>query len=261
MVVKASLFHKLVMQEPKLSIIGSAVRVNRWLDMHAAISGDTSTPFEIVFVGSVKPDFDLPDNLRYIYSEVKPVQCMEIAARNARGKYLCDTADDLTFSNGFFDRLVAEMDGVKGQDLILVPMIARRVNKRIRIKGLTINKKDKHSPLVGMITFAKAETWHSLGGMDRNFITSWHNHDLKLRLMARGGKLIPVRNTIAVEGVDGDCVPVLRYMTGKQDKEYLLSCWYNGKRFSKTRLRDFEPFVDEDLLIVTQGKKDEQGKW
>ncbi len=249
------------MQEPKLSIIGSAVRVDRWLAMHGAISAFNKTPFEIVFVGDVKPTFDLPDNLRYIYSTVKPVQCMEIAARNAKGQYLCDTADDLTFSKGFFDRLVREMDGVKGLDTILVPMLALRRGKQLRVKGLTINKRDKHSPLIGMITFVKSKTWHSLGGMDRNFIAGWHNHDLKLRLRARGGKLIPMRDVIAVESVDGDCVPVLRYVSSGQDQAYLLSCWYIKKKLSERRLKEFEPFVDENLLTVTQGTRDVQGKW
>ena len=81
----------------KLSICASAIRPQNWLRVYDSLKsyGDN---FEIVFVGNVRPAYDLPKNFTYIYSTVKPAQCYEIAFRNAKGELLMWTADDALYS-------------------------------------------------------------------------------------------------------------------------------------------------------------------
>ena len=68
------------MSDIKISLIGSAFRTNNWLKIYDSVKKN-KIGFEIVYVGPNKPDFQLPDNFRFIQSDVKPVQCIEIAAR------------------------------------------------------------------------------------------------------------------------------------------------------------------------------------
>lgn len=239
---------------PVLSIIASAVRTSYWLNFYESISNNIDYPFEIVFVGDKRPDYELPDNFRYIYSEVKPTQCIEIAARNARGKYICDSADDLEFSTNFYNILIRRMDDMP-MNVALVPMISR--NGKVKKGALRIKKHDMKSPIVGMITFIRRKMWYKLGGLDRNFISVWHNHDLKLRLIEGGGKCVPINSAVANEN-DTQSEILLRNVSGNEDQSFLYSCWYKGPTFSKKRLKTFEPYIDTDLLTVSQGNS---GKW
>ncbi len=243
-------------EKPVFSIVATAVRVGIWEAYYNSIVNEISFPFEIVFVGDRRPDFQLPSNFRHIYSEVKPVQCLEIAARAAKGEYLFDATDDLTFSPRFFDHLVNTAQRINDKNVILIPSLAR--HGKVKKGSFRIKKHDKHSPIVGMLSFTKRETWYDLGGLDINFISVWHNHDLKLRLIERGGSVVHVPEAITEE-IDTNSLILLRNVSGVEDKEFLLSCWYdNNDKFSYSRLKKFEPFVDENLLTVSQGKA---GKW
>ena len=84
------------MEKPLISLFGPAIRPQNWLRLYDNIS-DSSVPFEIVFVGPNEPDYTLPDNFRYIKSNVKPVQCAEAAARSTKGEFIMNTVDDLEF--------------------------------------------------------------------------------------------------------------------------------------------------------------------
>ena len=243
-------------KDPVFSIIATAVRVGIWEEYYNSIVNDTSFPFEIVFVGDKRPDFQLPSNFRYIYSEVKPVQCLEIAARAAKGTYLFDATDDLTFSPRFFDHLVKNALRINDKNVILIPSLAR--HGIVKKGSFRIKKHDKYTPKVGMLSFTKRETWYDLGGLDRNFISVWHNHDLKLRLVERGGTIVHVPKAITEE-IDTNSPILLRNVSGTEDKAFLLSCWYDSNDvFSYSRLKEFEPFVDNNLLTVSQGNA---GKW
>ena len=219
------------MEKPVISIIASAIRVEHWQEYHQSLINTNSVPFEIVFVGDRKPTYSLPENFKYIYSPVKPTQCMEIAARAASGKYICDSSDDLSFSNNYYDILFEKMEKINDENIVLLPMIATRW--RVKAGAMHIKKKDSSSPNIGMVTFIRKDMWHKLGGLSREFISTWHNHDLKLRLVERGGECIPVRECVCNEE---DMNSTLRHISGKIDQNYLYSCWYRKSKFSNKRV-------------------------
>ena len=63
------------------------------------------TPFEVVFCGPNIPNFELPRNFKFIYSTVKPAQCLEIALRQFLGEYVIHINDDFLFSEKALDIL------------------------------------------------------------------------------------------------------------------------------------------------------------
>ena len=53
------------MEKPLVSLCASANRVKWWQRFYDSCKGNT-IPWEIVFVGNVKPTFTLPDNFKFI---------------------------------------------------------------------------------------------------------------------------------------------------------------------------------------------------
>jgi len=81
----------------EVSIIATAHRPKNWEIVFNSVVSNLN--FEVIFVGPKKlpKNTNLPDNFRFIKSKVKPTQCVEIAIRASRGKFLLLIADDLVF--------------------------------------------------------------------------------------------------------------------------------------------------------------------
>ena len=85
-------------RKPIISLYASGARPENWMRLYDSVKYN-SCEFEIVFVGPNIPKIQLPKQFNYIQSFTKPVQCAEIAARNAKGEYLLHCVDDLTFKD------------------------------------------------------------------------------------------------------------------------------------------------------------------
>ena len=92
------------MEKPFFSIAFSAIRNNLYKRTYDSLSKDCNVPFEIVYAGYSPPTEKMPDNFRYIYTTVKPAQCVEIAARNSSGEFIILASDDISFSDGFLNK-------------------------------------------------------------------------------------------------------------------------------------------------------------
>ena len=85
------------MTAPIISLYGTAKHISIWMETYNSLLFN-DVPFEVVFAGPVEPNFDLPGNLKFIKTNVKPAQCSEIALRNTKGKFIVHTADDIIYS-------------------------------------------------------------------------------------------------------------------------------------------------------------------
>ncbi len=88
-----------------ISLFASANRPEFWMILYERWASN-KTPFEVIFVGNVRPEFKLPRNFKFIYSEVKPAQCYHIASKEAQGDCLVHVADDFWFSLGSLDKML-----------------------------------------------------------------------------------------------------------------------------------------------------------
>ena len=171
--------------KPLVSLIGSGIRVDLWQNLHKNLSNN-DVSFEIVLVGDVRPGFKLPENFRYIHSQVKPSQCFEIAARSAKGELIVIIADDLLFSNGFLDNLYktysnecTERDFVSG--------LFKRHGEFYDNESYKFWPKVEHSPRLPICPMLSTNLWHDIGGVDINFIALFWDLDLVLRMFENGG--------------------------------------------------------------------------
>ena len=96
------------MEKPIISLIASAIRVHLWPELYTMLCNKNNVKFEIIFVGPLDveywqelcatfPAYSSMENFHFIHSDAKPVQCVEIACRNAIGEFVMLIADDLLF--------------------------------------------------------------------------------------------------------------------------------------------------------------------
>ena len=81
-----------------LSVYGTAIRTENWLKLYDNIVGNNNIKIEIVLCGSVEPKFKLPNNFKFIYSNVKPSQCSAIALLGTSSNLVSLIGDDCVYS-------------------------------------------------------------------------------------------------------------------------------------------------------------------
>lgn len=86
------------MDKPIISLVASANRTEWWMRFYNSLLGN-KVPFEVIFVGNVKPNFELPENFKFIYATVKPAQCYQIGFWAAQGELIHWTADDANYNH------------------------------------------------------------------------------------------------------------------------------------------------------------------
>ena len=266
-----------------VSIIASAIRPEFWISFYENVTQNNSTPIEVVFCGDAQYDFELPKNFRYIYTEVKPSQCYEIAIRNAKGTFIIVSSDDILYNKYHIDNLVytylvkskSEYDIVSS----VFPNHALIHNSFYGGREMRKNKilDTSHDiPYVSLGVFMKRETFNKIGGSDRRFVGPGLDLDITMRLMEKGGKLYispysvlsaKVPNKLSKDrfaGMKRDHKPLLKsfwfkkYRGEKIDPNLYYTKVVSGMIVSRKRLLPVESFLDENILIESQGPK---GRW
>ena len=244
------------MEKPVISLICSAIRTKLWLGFYGRLT-DNETPFEIVFIGPKKPDFQLPENFRYIQSDVKPEQCLEAASRMAEGEYLLPAPDDVVYSDHALDRLLAAFLKAKN-DLVVISMINRKA--QMRSKEHRFIPSDPTSPRMpffgGMV---KKSVWRGLGGLDNRFVSSHGGTDMTLRILEQGGSVVYAEDVFIDEIVKSG--PRLWMTYGRKfDHPFMMRLWSTRswkhgfrRRFSKVRRDILHPYKDDRILDASQG--------
>ena len=171
----------------KISVICSGIRNFYWEQLHQNLS-QSSVSFEIVIVGDKPPLKKLPTNFRHVYSSVKPAQCLEIAARNARGELILQIGDDLYFSKNFLD-IYYDFYKKHCLDKDMASSLFKRNNKFYSSESYKFWPDVKNSPSLPMAMMIKRELWLSMGGIDKRFTALCGDIDLSLRIMSNGGKV------------------------------------------------------------------------
>ena len=242
---------------PQISMYTTSHRPQYWMEMYNSI-GDNDTSFELIFVGPHEPDFKLPENSRFIRSSVKPVQCLEFAARNARADLIMQIADDVVFrTERPLDKLYNTYKSYNNDKLIL--------SCRYMHQGLDLSHvghpeygchlyyvHDYSSPVVSLSGLMSKKLYMDIGGIDRNFIMAYWDLDIDIRVYALGG-CVKLSDVYIDEhrGAQGSGAPY-------KDRTYLDSLWVTNGKVHFNRARPVEPFSDERILEESQGPK---GKW
>jgi hypothetical protein len=230
-----------------ISLCASAVETKKWDDFFGSLEG-TKVPYEVVFVGDKRPDKEYK-NLKFIYSEVKPAQCHQIAVMEASGDIIHITADDAVYPEGFLDDVNELFTG-----------------KRICVccNTLEFGKEcDWNTFAVGMwamspFAFFYKSDWVKLGGYDNRYLTGQFENDFCLRLHADFVSFVPyTKKRILVNHVPGSQFSRFHDIGRFQLRESWCDRPYRqgipDGSFSLTRRDSFKPYDSKDILTKSQG--------
>ena len=164
-----------------ISLCASANRPHLWRDFYASTIKNNCN-IEVVFVGDVMPDFDLPDNFKFLYSPVKPTQCWEAAIRNSSGRYISITADDAEYTQGSIDNMVNFMDTRFNHKTVGAFQTIENGNL------ITSDHKYKEKIMAPFFVF-KRSYYDFIGGADKRFIGGMWENDVIMRVHEDGGQV------------------------------------------------------------------------
>ncbi len=234
---------------PVITVFAAANRPELWMKLYTNLS-TSKTPFEIIFVGNVHPQFDLPDNFHFIYSTVKPSQCYYIAAHHSKGEYLVNIADDETFSDNILDILLKAYDD---KTSIISPQLYSHTGE-ILAHGFWETEED---PILPVSSFMHQCLWKEIDGMDSEFIALYWDTDVAMQVYKRGGQVKICKDaTVAERGIRG---LKGRLCFVKGDRSLFHSLWYNSNtgKFRDERKFPVTPFTwTDDIMKVSQGRTD-----
>ena len=236
------------MSKPIISIIAPSIRPELWMEFYAHLLEDNSIPFEIVFVGNVKPKFILPVNFHFIYSETTPVQCFETACRNSKGEYILTTADDLYNPPGILNALYGYAIRMHNDKAVIIARFADKIDSG-PMDNLLCFQPDLDCPVIGAPVLIKKSVWEELGGLDKQFNFIFSTDDLQLRIYEAGGHpFILPQERFTIKEKPHLYPRLMDNFTA--DRITLNSFWIKSTgEFSKKRLKDAIFFTEKDIVI------------
>lgn len=262
---------------PVITLFASANRPELWPRLYNSLLCN-DIPFELVFVGNKLSGFTLPDNFHFIYSEVKPSQCYEIACRYSCGEFIMGITDDLVFSEHALDILYREYVNINNDRVIVSPRFSYGENNVFGDEKCRVWVGDDKTPLLPVAGLMKKQFWEHLGGIDQRFVALTWDIDIVCRAYEMGGSVIYCDQALVTELhiKKGDYRSLYHEVGKLVDRALLEWLWirqgplpatlspdsiYSTQGDSimmKNRLSPVIPFRDKHLLTVSQGPK---GKW
>ena len=176
-----------------VAIVATAVKIHFWKDFYAKLCLNESK-IHLIFVGNQEPKFKLPDNFTFIYSDLKPAACAEIAYRysyeNIDSRFILHTADDLVFEPNYIDALVEQYSikkqEYKDRDIMITP------RSRHQSGNYDLMAPHNGGPLLGTAPFTTTENNKKIGGIDKRFYSVCWDMDRVYRFYQMGGIMIPL---------------------------------------------------------------------
>jgi hypothetical protein len=238
---------------PLISLYATAARPQGWMNLYNILQ-DNSIPFEIVFVGPNEPDYILPDNFHYIKTDVKPAQCVEIAARSTSGTLIMQIADDIDLvTPKMLDKLYSTYTAHNDKNLI--------VSCRYMLDGKDLSPTchyyhsgHTNTPMISVAGLMSNDLYKAVGGIDKNFIAVCSDIDVIMRIHAYGGSVILDDVYVNESSKSHDLYAQYAHI----DRQLLDSLWVINRKVQTQRLKSFEPFINECILDESQGPK---GRW
>jgi len=243
---------------PIISVIGPAINTRHWLEFHSSLTTNHAT-WEIVFVGHVKPEFDLPENFRHIQvGNIKPAQCLEIAAMEARGEYLTVFPDDIFVSKGALDWLHYFKKRLRPFSIVgsRFGKMKHGREKELTEKSILLAS-ESDSPVLPACGMIRKSEWMELGGIDSQFVSTCGDCDLFMRAFVRGGQPFISPYSVVFERDAADDLIVGLNKRFRHDWYFFVHQWFtdiDGKvTYLKQRKEPIIPFDHETIMDHNQG--------
>lgn len=252
------------MEKPIISLVCAAIRDYRYKAYYDSASFGNKVPFEVVFVGNKPPKEKMPDNFRYIETDVRPTQCYEIAIRNAHGQYANFIPDDFIFPLNYLNNLY-KYTVILDMNKVLLSVRCCHPNGRKRNRenidhGMVFDSFAKNSPFCGLDPLFRKDIWIKLGGFDRRFLGDWAMMDMQQRFYEYGMNPFVIPECILGEKAffskdeKNNDKPSLCQLSYEHDMAGLMrELWFEKDGMvSKNRRSSVRSFIDEDILTKNQ---------
>lgn len=241
----------------KISFIAPAHRTHLWRGFYDSII--TNLDWEVIFVTDTYPmakEIEGLERLKWIYSEVKPAQCFEIAYREAKGDYIVWTGDDFMYSPYALDNVFIMYKSLHDYKSMISFTIYENGEQTIQNHKLPWD----HNYQLTTSALISTEAIEEVGGLaDITFECGHWDVDLMMRIYAKGGKVYVCPNAFAYEPhilfhkKESNFFP-----TWKDELDYFTSLWCKDGKTTLERQSEFKPYIEENILIESQGRK---GRW
>lgn len=247
-----------MIEKNSISIIIPSIKPHLWEAVINHYKSNT-VHVEIIFIGPKECNFPLPERVKFIKTDFKVAQCIEIGMQHATSFYLLQAADDTTIegssdplgdivraSNSFPDKIISLGIAFNGRKL---------TNNQ---KCLVSNHPETNIPFCLVLTKAIIS---QVGGYNANYIASYVDVDLYLRILKSTKLCQKLLNNIYIneDRTEDDNLGLLSFRYLGHDIKYLKYNWleYNSQTksyFLRNKSReDFQPFNQNILLTEEQG--------
>jgi hypothetical protein len=232
-----------------ISAYMTSIRPYLWIGLHEMLS-KTNLKFEMVIVGPIEPDFELPPEIKFFKSNLKPSQCQHTAATLCKGDMLLQIVDDLEYQDGGIN---AMYEAVKNDRNSMATCIFFEDNNDSRLKQNMQGEVNDSIPLLPVCGLYPREAYKKIGGIDRRFLGVMGELDLYMRLSVAGYK------TIFVDYICNENTHFQRKdsssLCGKYfgiDRPVVVDLWFKDGSYSLVRNDIVREYSDIDLLTIEQ---------
>lgn len=170
----------------EISAYMTSIRPYRWMKIHEMLS-KTGLSFEIVIVGPIEADFELPPEIKFYKSDLKPSQCQHTAGMLCQSDKMLQIVDDINYEDGGIKSMYDEL--VKYDNAMSTcryHLNNRDCSLNQNIAGLVI----PHLPLLPVCGMFHRQAFLDAGGIDRRFLGVMGELDLYMRMSQLGYKTI-----------------------------------------------------------------------
>lgn len=235
-----------------LSAYMSSIRPYRWMSLYERIK-KTGLTFEMICVGPHAPDYEVPPEMKYIKTDVKPSQCFQIAGQSCTGDVMLQIVDDLEYSDGSLEKMYEK---VKSGDNIMSTahyfQDGKNESLSQNISGYPTNP--TYLPLLPVCGMFPRVAWLEHKGLDKRFNGIMGELDLYMRMCING------YFTIFVDGIVRENTSHQRQepgggLCGKYwgtDRVTFIKLWSSNGILYPIRNDIMRPYEDKDLLTVNQ---------
>jgi len=238
------------MKKIDISAYMTSIRPYRWMRIHEILS-KTNLNFEIVVVGPIEADFELPPEIKFFKSDLKPSQCQHTSAFLCNGEMLLQIVDDIDYQDGAIEAMyhVVKNDPSSMATCHYHQDVSIDYTQYQNIAGQISN----YLPLLPVCGIYPREAYRKVGGIDRRFMGVMGELDLYMRLSLAGYKTVFVdyicnENTEFQKREDSSLCSKFWGV----DRPVIINLWSENNQFCLTRNDEVRQYSESDLLTIEQ---------
>lgn len=232
-----------------ISAYMTSIRPYRWMKIHEMIS-KTGLSFEIVIVGPIEADFELPPEIKFYKSDLKPSQCQHTAGMLCQSDKMLQIVDDVDYEDGGIKSMY---DKIVNNDNVMSTCHYYLNNKDCTLEQNIAGLNIPHLPLLPVCGMFHRQAFLDAGGIDKRFVGVMGELDLYMRMSQLGYKTVFV-NFICSENTEFQVKDQSSLCTKFwfKDRPAIVDLWSTNGSLHLIRNDIVRKYSNIDLLTIEQ---------